>query len=1134
MNRLSRMRRSKRRYFNKSFKCDKWSIVHTNIRGYDSKAFSLHTICERADVLTINETFLKNNRKLIIPGFTCYNRNRKNVNGGGIATCIKRKDSMNTLKVFEGSNDDEILITRHGQFANPINVMNIYGSQECRSGREKIQDNWGIILQEVSKIEAKGELILLIGDFNKHVGDVIKGNESDKVSFGGQLVRDFLENGKYVLVNATKKVIGGPFTRFDPADPNNVDKKSVLSFCIVSQELFQFVDSLTIEKDKRFTPFRTISKNMVTFTDHYAMVLLFKNIPLKSSMTVGDQKVSRWNTRKEGGWDNYKRMTSSNTKLEKIANDKSEDPDKIMKKIDNELDKVRYQAFGKVKEHTKPVINKELDTLHKAKKDIIESNGIYLEDEVKKIDEDIAETLLKIQRETFEKELKDIKELKNAKGKSAAIFKVKGKIVGPKASAQEATILTDPKTGAEVSTPDDIKRVSLQYCKDLLTNREPKEEFIEDVLLKELVHCARMSESIENDIEELSIERFNETFKKLTKRPGSKYDFIVKGGQALEAALFKLCQVVWRKEVQPDRWCKSTLIQLYKGKGERNILDNMRHIHSKDQFPKFFGDLVVSTCKDKMTSNMTKFQIGTKPGHRAQEHLYVLKSVIAMHMQYGNAIVLSMWDVSKFFDRESLADCMNELYKNKIRGKLYRLLFNMNKNTRIRVQTPVGLTEECDTGEGVGQGTLEGALVSAVNLDSGVNDFFCDSEYEVNYGDVALQPILFQDDVARLSTSLESVQMGNNKMESLAETKLLNFNLDKSCFVVIGNEKSRRMIHDQLLDNPLILCGKEMKQEIKAKYLGDWLSSEGLSDSVAATVKKRKGLVVQSIYEIRAVIEDCRSQVCGGLAAGLDIWEAAVLPMLLYNSDCWMEASPQTIQDLENLQKDFYRCLFAVGSGCPIPSLYWETGGIMMKYRILKKKLLLLHHLATLPSDSLAREIYEVQEKLALPGLVKECQEYLVLWGITDITDFTSTEWKKNIRDKIDILNNDDIVEQTKSYKKISHAEFANQKCKRQEYISTLNIAEARLRFKINAKMTPTVQMNFQSDPQFASQFWTCSGCAVGNMAKEVVGCRDTQQHVLICPGYAEFREGKNLDVDKDLVQYFAKVLKLRQDKNDV
>ena len=67
---------------------------------------------------------------------------------------------------------------------------------------------------------------------------------------------------------------------------------------------------------------------------------------------------------------------------------------------------------------------------------------------------------------------------------------------------------------------------------------------------------------------------------------------------------------------------------------------------------------------------------------------------------------------------------------NEVRGKLYRLLFEMNENTKISVLTPVGMTEEKDTGEGVGQGTLEGALVSAVNLDNGVNDFFYDSEYE--------------------------------------------------------------------------------------------------------------------------------------------------------------------------------------------------------------------------------------------------------------------------------------------------------------------------------------------------------------------------------------------------------------------
>ena len=143
----------------------------------------------------------------------------------------------------------------------------------------------------------------------------------------------------------------------------------------------------------------------------------------------------------------------------------------------------------------------------------------------------------------------------------------------------------------------------------------------------------------------------------------------------MKEALFKLCRVVWSKEKQPDRWEKSTLVQLYKGKGPRSILDNKRHIHCKDEFQKFFGHLVVSASKDKMISNLTKYQIATKPGHRAQEHLFVLKSIIALYIMLDKAIITSMWDLSKFFDRESLHDCLNELYKSNVRGKLYRLLY---------------------------------------------------------------------------------------------------------------------------------------------------------------------------------------------------------------------------------------------------------------------------------------------------------------------------------------------------------------------------------------------------------------------------------------------------------------------------
>ena len=81
------------------------------------------------------------------------------------------------------------------------------------------------------------------------------------------------------------------------------------------------------------------------------------------------------------------------------------------------------------------------------------------------------------------------------------------------------------------------------------------------------------------------------------------------------------------------------------------------------------------------------------------------------------------------------------------------------------------------------------------------------------------------------------------------------------------------------------------------------------------------------------------------------------------------------------------------------------------------------------------------------------------------------------------------------------------------------------MRFKIHSLMTPTVKMNFPSDEEFSRQFWASSGCyASDSGGGEGIGSRDTQQHIMVCPGYAEFREGIDLENDRDLAGYFAKI----------
>ena len=169
--------------------------------------------------------------------------------------------------------------------------------------------------------------------------------------------------------------------------------------------------------------------------------------------------------------------------------------------------------------------------------------------------------------------------------------------------------------------------------------------------------------------------------------------------------------------------------------------------------------------------------------------------------------------------------------------------------------------------------------------------------------------------------------------------------------------------------------------------------------------------------------------------------------------------------------------------------------------------------------------MYEIQSQLQLPGLLQECNEFLINTGVVDIKIFTKKQWKTCINRKISEQNEKEILTMMNSYKKIDAEDYTNESCKIQPYLKALNSKDARLRFKLRAKMTPTVKMNFMSDPIFSENLWTCDGCPEANILDR---CRDTQSHILTCEGYSDLRINKDLDSDKGLVDYFDAVLKRR------
>ena len=69
------------------------------------------------------------------------------------------------------------------------------------------------------------------------------------------------------------------------------------------------------------------------------------------------------------------------------------------------------------------------------------------------------------------------------------------------------------------------------------------------------------------------------------------------------------------------------------------------------------------------------------------------------------------------------------------------------------------------------------------------------------------QPYIFQDNLFKAPEA----QIENVKMVEMVEEKLLSFNYDKCCAVVLGNGKARRKLLKDLEENPLTLSGHKLK-----------------------------------------------------------------------------------------------------------------------------------------------------------------------------------------------------------------------------------------------------------------------------------------------------------------------------------
>ena len=97
--------------------------------------------------------------------------------------------------------------------------------------------------------------------------------------------------------------------------------------------------------------------------------------------------------------------------------------------------------------------------------------------------------------------------------------------------------------------------------------------------------------------------------------------------------------------------------------------------------------------------------------------------------------------------------------------------------------------------------------------------------------------------------------------------------------------------------------------------------------------------------------------------------------------------------------------------------------------------------------------------------------------------------------------------------------DIKSEKYEVKSYLKEMTIPNARMMFRMRGKMVQC-KMNFSSKRSNIERAWKCDSCMSGAI--------DTQSHILYCEAYKPLREGKSLESDRDLVEYFRKVIEIR------
>ena len=831
-----------------------------NVGSMTGRGHELVDFMERRkiNILCVQETKWKGSKaRELGNGFKLfYNGLDGRRNGVGIILGEELKKGVLTVK----RRSDRTMWLKIDLNGELVNIMSAYAPQTGCEEEEKTKF-WEEMDEEVRDIP-ESEKLWIGGDFNGHCGSDNTGKEGTIGKFGvgnsneaGDVFVDFAMSHDLRIVN----------TYFKKAERHRITYKSG-----GRESQIDYIMCRNSEKGNIKDCKVILGESMTS--QHRPLVCTLATRQTKAKESSRIPKIKWWKLAEQENRMQF--AEEAKTKLQERIRDGNNEWETVTQDLSNLGEKLLGKTSGKIKPGKETwwwneEVQKSIQAKKVAKKDLDRENTE--ENKVKyKTAKKTAKQMVAIAKAAAYERLYE--DLDSVEGQKKVLRMARSRNRNSKDVYQ--TKLIKDEDGSVLVDDDKILKRWREYFHKLMNEENPRERRQE------------VQMEVNTEIEVITCSEVEKALKKMKNGKAVGPDNLpAEVWKSLGAAGLHYLQQVLNKIVAeekiPDEWRKSTMIPIFKNKGDIMACGNYRGIKLMCHSMKLYERIIENRLRNMV--DISEHQFGFMKGKSTTDAIFALRQLQEKYREGQQELHCVFVDLEKAYDRvprEELLWCMRN---KRVPEKYIRLVKDMYHQCETEVKCVSGTSEPFTVEVGLHQGSALSPFLFAIIMDALTDDIRKETPWQM----------MFADDVVLCAREKESLRDDLEAWREALEKRGMKVSRAKTEYMCLNGDAG----------GSVKLQNAQLPEVTEFKYLGSTLQRDG---SAAAEISRRVQSGWNNWKKMSGVLCDKKipSKVKG------KIYKMVVQPAMLYA----METLPVTNIQAKKLEvAEMKMCRWACG-----------------------------------------------------------------------------------------------------------------------------------------------------------------------------------------------------------------------------